>query len=127
MIEGRARLVPLLPSTILDSQHRRPAARDTGCMPEPAAPAVRFELFSSAFCGACHSTRAVLAQAAALVPGTVVEEHDVAFEPDYSEAHDIQLTPTVIVRASDGRAVFRAQGVPTLDQALAAAALALPA
>ena len=64
-------------------------------MPEPADPTVRFELFSSAFCGACHSTRSVLAQAAALVPGAVVEEHDVAFEPDYSEAHDIEATPTV--------------------------------
>ncbi len=104
-----------------------PGARETGCVPEPADPTVRFELFSSAFCGACHSTRSVLAQAVALVPGAVVEEHDVAFEPDYSEAHDIEATPTVIVRASDGRQVFRAQGVPTIHQALTAAALALPA
>lgn len=95
-------------------------------MPAPAAPTVRFELFSSAFCGSCHSTRAVLARAAELVPGAVVEEHDVAFEPDYSEAHDISSTPTVIVRTSDGRQVFRAEGVPTIQQALAAAALALP-
>jgi hypothetical protein len=95
-------------------------------MPEPAEHVVRFELFSSAFCGACHSTRAVLAQAAALVPGAVVEEHDVVFEPGYSEMLDIQMTPTVIVRASDGRQVFRAQGAPTFNQALAAAALALP-
>jgi len=93
---------------------------------ETAAPIVRFELFSSAFCGACHSARAALARAAELVPGAVVEEHDVAFEPDYSEAHAIEATPTVIVRAADGRQVFRAEGVPTIHQALAAAALALP-
>ncbi|MGN6271553.1 MAG: thioredoxin family protein [Protaetiibacter sp.] len=95
-------------------------------MSEPATPTVRFELFSSAFCGACHSTRAVLAQAASLVPGAIVEEHDVAFEPDYCEAHGIETTPTVIVRAADGRAVFRAEGAPTIHQALTAAALALP-
>jgi len=95
-------------------------------VPDSADPTVRFELFSSAFCGACHGARSVLERAATLLPGAVVEEHDVAFEPDYSEAHDIESTPTVIVRTSDGRQVFRAEGVPTINQALTAAALALP-
>ena len=48
--------------------------------------AVRLELFSTSFCGACRQTRAVLDRAAALVPGATVVEHDLAFEPDLGES-----------------------------------------
>jgi len=84
------------------------------------------ELYSSAFCGACHAARAVLEHAVELVPAAELREYDVAFRPDEAEAEDIRSTPTVVVRTADGRAVFRAEGAPSLPQALAALARALP-
>ncbi|WP_249028160.1 hypothetical protein [Rathayibacter tritici] len=50
-----------------------------------------------------------------------------AFHPVEAEAADIRSTPTVVVRDSTGDIVFRAEGAPSLPQALAALALALPA
>lgn len=94
-------------------------------MDEQPAPRVRFELFTSAFCGACHSARQVLGHAASVIPGAVVEEHDVAFEADRAEAAEITSTPTIVVRDAAGRQVFRAEGAPSLDQVLRAAALAV--
>jgi thioredoxin 1 len=89
-----------------------------------SAPAVRFELYSSSFCGACAHTRQILGVALAAVEGITVREFDVAFDPGRAEAEGIDATPTVIVRDAAGAEVFRAPGVPTLDQVLAAAVLA---
>ncbi|WP_167050716.1 thioredoxin family protein [Salinibacterium sp. ZJ77] len=94
-------------------------------MTEQPTPRVRFELFTSAFCGSCHSARIVLGHAASVIPGAVVEEHDVAFDADYAEQHDITSTPTVIVRDAEGKQVFRAEGAPSMEQVLGAAALAI--
>jgi thioredoxin 1 len=94
---------------------------------EPPSERIRFELFTSAFCGACQATRNVLGEVTRLVPDSEVIEHDVASEPDYSEAHNIDFTPTIVVRGLGGTEVFRASGVPTVNQVLAAAALALEA
>lgn len=93
-------------------------------LPPNGAP--QFELFSAAFCGACRVTRSVLTRAAQLVPGATLVEHDIAFEPDLAADRGIEATPTVIVRDSAGTEVFRASGVPTIDQVLSAAVLALP-
>ena len=83
------------------------------------------DLYTSAFCEPCHLTRAVLADAARLVPAaTIVERDVVAFEAQ-AEIDGIEVTPTVIVRHSDGTEVFRAQGVPTLPQVLTALAKAV--
>lgn len=84
-------------------------------------------LITSAFCGACSRTRAVLADAVRFLPDATVTEIDVAQDPDTAEALDIRFTPTVIVRDSAGVQVFRAEGVPTVPQVLAAAVKALPA
>lgn len=84
------------------------------------------ELYTSAFCGACHAARAVLERAVELVPAAELREYDVAFRPDEAEAEHIRSTPTVVVRAADGRAVFRAEGAPSLPQALSALARAVP-
>ncbi|MEP6843596.1 MAG: thioredoxin, partial [Pseudolysinimonas sp.] len=66
------------------------------------------DLYTSAFCEPCHLTRAVLADAARLVPvATIVERDVVAFELQ-AEADGILATPTVIVRDADGKEVFRA-------------------
>lgn len=83
-------------------------------------------LVSSAFCGACARTRSVLANAARFLPGAAVAEIDVARDPDAAEALDIRFTPTVIIRDAAGLELFRAEGVPTVPQVLAAAARALP-
>ncbi|MEL4318120.1 thioredoxin family protein [Leifsonia sp. YIM 134122] len=83
------------------------------------------ELYTSAFCEPCMQTRAVVAEAARLVPDAEVAEYDVATDMDAAEAEDIRSTPTMIVRSANGAEVFRAVGVPTLAQVLVAAAKAL--
>lgn len=83
-------------------------------------------LVTSAFCGACSRTRAVLADAVRFLPDATVTEIDVARDPDAAEALDIRFTPTVIIRDEDGLQVFRAEGVPTVPQVLTAAVRALP-
>lgn len=83
-------------------------------------------LVTSAFCGACSRTRAVLTDAARFLPDATIIEIDVAQDPDAAEALDIRFTPTVIVRNAAGVQVFRAEGVPTVPQVLAAAVKALP-
>ncbi|MET0782882.1 thioredoxin domain-containing protein [Leifsonia flava] len=83
------------------------------------------ELYTSAFCEPCMQTRAVVAEAARLVPDAEVAEYDVANNMAAAEAENIRSTPTMIIRSADGTEVFRAAGVPTLAQVLVAAAKAL--
>jgi hypothetical protein len=83
------------------------------------------DLYTSAFCEPCHLTRAVLADAARLVPAAQVVERDVVTFEDQAEVDHIRVTPTVIVRSADGAEVFRAEGVPSLPQVLTAFAKAL--
>lgn len=87
--------------------------------------AVRLTLYTSAFCEPCMQTRAVLAEAARLVPQVSVTELDVARNIQSAEADGIRVTPTVIVSTAEGSEVFRAEGVPTLQQVLVAAAKAV--
>ncbi|WP_374010777.1 thioredoxin family protein [Leifsonia sp. LS-T14] len=87
--------------------------------------AARLTLYTSAFCEPCMQTRAILAEAARLAPRVAVTELDVARNVEQAERDGIRSTPTVIVAAQDGTEVFRAEGVPTLAQVLAAAAKAL--
>ncbi len=70
-------------------------------------------------------TRAVLAETARLVPTATVTELDVARNAARAEADRIRVTPTVIVSTAAGEEVFRAEGVPTLQQVLVAAAKAV--
>jgi hypothetical protein len=95
--------------------------------PESAAVGicVIVDLYTSAFCAPCHLTRAVVADAARLVPAASVVERDVVAHEAQAEADGIRVTPTVIVRSADGTEVFRAEGVPTLPQMLSALAKAL--
>lgn len=82
-------------------------------------------LYTSAFCGPCMATRGVLAEAGRLIPGASVVEKDVVrFEAD-AEAAGIRATPTVVITDASGAEVFRAEGVPTVNQVLVAAAKAL--
>ncbi len=83
------------------------------------------DLYTSAFCEPCHLTRAVIADAARLVPAAQITERDVVGFGAQAERDGIRVTPTVIVRSADGAEVFRAEGVPSLPQVLAAFAQAL--
>lgn len=81
--------------------------------------------FSSSFCEPCVATRRVLADVGALVPAARIVELDVATASDEAERAGIRLTPTVVVLADDGKEVFRAEGVPSVNQVLVALAKAV--
>lgn len=81
--------------------------------------------FSSAFCDPCIATRAVLEQVKRLVPAATIAELDVARDVREAERAGIRSTPTVIVLDADDTEVFRAEGVPTVDQVLVALARAV--
>lgn len=86
---------------------------------------MRLELYTSAFCEPCMQTRTVLAEVHRLVPDAEVIEFDVARDAAAAEAERIRSTPTVIVRNAASDEVFRAEGVPSLQQVLIAAAKGL--
>ena len=81
--------------------------------------------FSSSFCEPCMATRAVLGEAARLVPAARLVELDVARHIDVAERAGIRSTPTVLVMDAGGTEVFRAEGAPALQQVLAALAKAV--
>lgn len=70
-------------------------------------------------------TRGVLLEVAALVPAANIAELDVVRDAAEAERALIRTTPTVIVLAGDGSEVFRAEGVPTVNQVLVALAKAV--
>lgn len=80
------------------------------------------EFYSSAFCDPCIQTRVVLAEVARLLPTVAVTELDVVRDDLRAADADIRSTPTVIVRSGGGHEVFRAEGVPTINQVLVALA-----
>ena len=81
--------------------------------------------FSSAFCDPCIQTRSVLEQVSRLVPAAVIAELDVAAESAEAERAGVRSTPTVIVLDAEHKEVFRAEGVPTVNQVLVALAKAV--
>ena len=85
---------------------------------------MRVTLYTSAFCEPCMQTRNVLAEAARLVPAMQLVERDIVRDATDAEREHIRSTPTVIVHG-DTAEVFRAEGVPTLNQVLAALARAV--
>ena len=93
-------------------------------MPD-VAPGVTLLFFSSSFCEPCMATRAVLRDVSALVPTTRIVELDVARATDEAERAGIRSTPTVVVLDADDHEVFRAEGVPTVNQVLVALAKAV--
>ena len=69
-------------------------------------------------------TRSVLAEAGRLVGAMNLTEHDIVRDESEAERLGIRSTPTVIVRDSAGAEVFRAEGIPSLNQVLVALAKA---
>ena len=82
-------------------------------------------LYTSAFCAPCVRARSVLGNARKLLPQARFREVDVPSNLVESESAGILSTPTLVV-LREGTEVFRARGVPSVAQVLAAAALALP-
>ena len=69
-------------------------------------------------------TRSVLAEAGKLVSAMSLVEHDIVREESEAERQGIRSTPTVIISGADGTEVFRAEGIPSLNQVLVALAKA---
>jgi len=86
---------------------------------------VKLLFFSSSFCDPCIQTRSVLEQVSKLVPAAGIAELDVALHMDESEKAGIRVTPTVVVLDANDAEVFRAEGVPTVNQVLVALAKAV--
>ncbi len=78
--------------------------------------------YSSAFCGPCAQTRAVLERVTELVPSVHVTELDVVRAEEQAERENIHMTPTVILSDDVGTELFRASGAPTINQVLTAIA-----
>jgi hypothetical protein len=70
-------------------------------------------------------TRGVLAEAGKLVGTMDLVEHDVVRDASEAERLGIRSTPTVIVSGASGDQVFRAEGIPSLNQVLVALARAV--
>ena len=81
--------------------------------------------FSSAFCDPCIQTRGVLKQVAQLVPAAKIAELDIARDEKRAMEAGIRVAPTVVVVNDAGDEVFRAEGVPTVNQVLVALAKAV--
>ena len=71
------------------------------------------------------ATRGVLLEVAALVPAANIAELDVVRDAAEAERAGIRVTPTVVIVTDDGAEVFRAEGVPTVNQVLVALAKAV--
>ena len=71
------------------------------------------------------ATRAVLDEVSRLVPAARIAELDVVRDEGEAERAGIRSTPTVVVTTDDGAEVFRAEGVPTVNQVLVALAKAV--
>ena len=81
--------------------------------------------FSSSFCDPCIQTRSVLEQVSQLVPAAGIAELDVALHNDEAAQAGVRSTPTVVVLDANDTEVFRAEGVPTVNQVLVALAKAV--
>jgi thioredoxin 1 len=88
---------------------------------------MKLELYTSAFCGACHAARAAVDEATRLVPVLEAVDLDVATHEDRAEARDIVATPTIVLTDDEGVELFRAAGAPNVPQLLTAVAAHLPA
>jgi hypothetical protein len=67
-------------------------------------------------------TRSVLAEAGRLVSVANIVEHDIVVDESVALARGIRSTPTVIISDRAGAEVFRAEGIPSLNQVLVALA-----
>ena len=78
--------------------------------------------YSSAFCGPCAQTRAVLERVSELLPEVQVTELDVVRAEEQAERQNIHATPTIVLSDDAGAELFRASGAPSINQVLTAIA-----
>ncbi|HEX4403154.1 MAG TPA: thioredoxin, partial [Galbitalea sp.] len=57
-----------------------------------------------------------------LVGAANIVEHDIVVDEDAARVRGIRSTPTVIISDRTGAEVFRAEGIPSLNQVLVALA-----
>lgn len=82
------------------------------------------DFYTSTFCEPCMITRQVLAEAGRLVSAMHLVEHDIVRDESEAARQHIRSTPTVIISDADGAELFRAEGIPSLNQVLLALAKA---
>jgi thiol-disulfide isomerase/thioredoxin len=85
---------------------------------------VNVDFYTSTFCEPCMITRSVLSEAGRLVGAMRLVEHDIVRHESEAERLRIRSTPTVIISDGAGTEVFRAEGIPSLNQVLVALAKA---
>jgi thiol-disulfide isomerase/thioredoxin len=101
----------------------RPGPDDAGSAPASLGAKATFLQFSTPVCAGCKPAARVLDGLVAQEPGLRRIEIDATRRPDLAQRLDILSTPTVIVLDPAGRVISRLTGVPTPQQALAAAGL----
>jgi thiol-disulfide isomerase/thioredoxin len=77
-------------------------------------------LFTTPTCGNCHAVRAVSESVAAALPGVEFREVDATVEPDRARELNVWRAPTLFVLDAGGAPVWRATGVPSRDDLVAA-------
>ncbi|MFD7510257.1 thioredoxin family protein [Streptomyces sp. NPDC059853] len=102
------------------SEHREPLTPAVLGITGPLGERATLVHFSSAFCRPCAATRRVLAQVAAMVPGTAHIEIDAESHLETVRALRITATPTVLVLDAAGSVVRRAAGLPRKADVIAA-------
>lgn len=83
--------------------------------------------FSSAFCAPCRTTRRVLADVAAVVPGIEHVEVDAEHHLELVRRLGVLRTPTTLILDQHGHEVSRASGAPRKEAVLAVLATATEA
>lgn len=76
--------------------------------------------FSSAFCAPCRTTRVLLADVTAVVPGVRHVEVDAESALELVRRLDVRRTPTTLLLDADGEVRLRAAGVPRRQDVVAA-------
>lgn len=76
--------------------------------------------FSTVFCAPCRSTRVLLAEVAAMLPGVAHVEVDAESHLELVRTLDVRRTPTVLVLDGAGRVRTRATGAPRRADVIAA-------
>jgi thiol-disulfide isomerase/thioredoxin len=89
-------------------------------LPGPLGERATLLQFSSAFCAPCRSTRRILADVAAVVPGVVHIEVDAEHHLELVRRLGVRRTPMTFVLDADGGIVVRAAGAPSRAAVLTA-------
>ncbi len=76
--------------------------------------------FSSVFCAPCRATRQVLGDVAGLLDGVTHVDLDAELHLSLVRELGIESTPTTLVLDGSGAEIWRATGVPSRQQVIAA-------